>query len=199
MEQYSQNSQRLNKQNLPEKRANKVVTGKVVTKKKSFLSKIIDELVSPDANSVGSYILRDVLIPNAKKVISDIITDGTDIILYGESRKGSRRSVADKVSYSSFSKDRGPSRYDRPASGINYSYDNVILESRRDAEEVLDRMYEILESYQIVRVGDLMDLLGKSGLPTDNSYGWVSLHNAEIVRVRDGYWLKMPRAIPIER
>lgn len=200
MEDYRPNSNRFKEEQKlkeREKKVEKVITGKVITKKKSFFSKLLDEFISDDANSVGSYILKDVIIPNAKKIISDIIVDGTDIILYGESRKAGRRSIADKVSYNKFS-GSGQVRNERPALNTNYSYDNIILTSRTDAEEVLDRMYEILDTYGLVRVGDLFDLVGKTGFPTDNNYGWLSLNKAEIVRVRDGYWLKMPRAVPID-
>ena len=59
-------------------------------------------------------------------------------------------------------------------------------------------MYELLDTYGLVRVADLKDLVGITGSYTDNRYGWTSLRSAEIVRVRDGYMIKMPRAVVIE-
>lgn len=95
--------------------------------------------------------------------------------------------------------DRGSSVRDtRGYSNSRYSYDDVILNSRREAEDVLDRMYELLDTYKVVRVADLYDLVNITGSYTDNNYGWVDLRTAEIVRVRDGYIIKMPRAIPID-
>ena len=55
-------------------------------------------------------------------------------------------------------------------------------------------MDDILEKYGMVSVADLYDLVGVTGNYTDNKYGWTNLSNAEIVRVRDGYQIKLPRA-----
>ena len=59
-------------------------------------------------------------------------------------------------------------------------------------------MDELIETYGIVSVADLYDLVGKSCNYTDNKYGWTNIRNAEPVRVRDGYLLKMPKAGPID-
>ena len=64
---------------------------------------------------------------------------------------------------------------------------------RAEAEEVLDRMSEIIDTYGAVSVADLYDLVDVSGTYTDNNYGWDNLRNAEAVRVRDGYILKLPK------
>lgn len=184
-----------------EKRVEKVVTGKVVTKKKSGFSKFAGEFISEDAKNIKSYVIGDVLIPAFKKAISDIITDGIDIILYGgNGRSRSGRSNADRVSYRSYYDDRRPSdrlttsRY----SSNSYSYDDIILDSRGEAEEVLARMDELMDTYGLVRVADLKDLVGITGNYTDNKYGWTNIRNAEIVHVRDGWMIKMPRAVAID-
>lgn len=184
-----------------EKRVEKVVTGKVVTKKKSGFSKFAGEFISEDAKNIKSYVIGDVLIPAFKKAISDIITDGIDIILYGgNGRSRSGRSNADRVSYRSYYDDRRPSdrlttsRY----SSNSYSYDDIILDSRGEAEEVLARMDELMDTYGLVRVADLKDLVGITGSYTDNKYGWTNIRNVEIVHVRDGWMIKMPRAVAID-
>jgi hypothetical protein len=180
-----------------DKKVEKVVTGKVITKKKSGLRKFADEFISEDAKNVKTYVLGEVLIPAIKKAIFDVVTDSIDMILYGESRRGSRRSTADKVSYRSYS-DYSRPRETRPASTSRYSYDDIILSTRGEAEDVLSRMDELMEAYGLVRVADLYDLVGITGEYTDNRYGWTSIRTAEIVRVREGYAIKMPRAIPID-
>ena len=79
-----------------------------------------------------------------------------------------------------------------------YDYDNIILSSRGEAEDVLMKMDELMDTYGLVRVADLYDLVGITGNYTDNKYGWTNIRNAEIVRVRDGYMIKMPRAVAID-
>ena len=73
-----------------------------------------------------------------------------------------------------------------------------MLETRGEAEDVLSRMDELIDTYGVVSVADLYDLVGISCNYTDNKYGWTNLRNAEPVRVRDGYMLKLPKALPID-
>ena len=210
MEEYKSNSYRskeLQKKETNEnikpqdRKVEKVVTGVVKTKKKSKISQAMDNFISEDAKNVKSYVLGEVLIPAIKKAISDIVTDGIDIILYGETRGKNRRSTADRVSYRSYYDDRGGRNRMNERQAImagSYSYDDIILSTRGEAEDVLSRMDELIETYGLVRVADLYDLVGITGNYTDNKYGWMNIRNAEIMRVRDGYMIKMPRAVPID-
>ena len=177
-------------------RVEKVVRGKVKTKKNE-LRKWTDIFISEDAGSVGNYILMDVLVPTFKKTLYDIVVNSVDIALFGGRGGGGKRPTADKVSYRDYNgvSRRDERSYTRTASG--YSYDDIVLETRAEAQTVLERMDEIMEEYQIVRVADLYDLVGVTGEHTDNKYGWTNIRNAEIVRERDGYRIKMPRALPL--
>ena len=182
-----------------EKRAEKVVKGNVSTKPKNKFNKLAGEIISEDAKNVKSYVLGEVLIPTIKKAISDIITNGIDIILYGETR-GSRRNdkIYDRVSYRKFYANDDDLRPRLRTTINSYSYNDIKFDCRSDAEEVLDRMDELMSTYGLVRVADLYDLVGDSGNYTDNMYGWFNIRNAEIVRVRDGYKIRLPRAVPID-
>lgn len=194
---YKSNSNRSKETKTEEHKVEKIVKGPVVTRKKSGFDKLKGEFISDDAKNIKSYVFGEVLIPAIKKAISDIVTDGISILLYGESRGSSKRSTADRVSYRSYY----DNSYDRRAPisrASNYSYDDIILNSRGEAEDVLMRMDELMETYGLVRVADLYDLVGITGNYTDNKYGWTNIRNAEIVRVRDGYMIKMPRAVPID-
>lgn len=200
MEDYKPNSNKFKeeqKQRESDKKIEKVVTGKVITRKKSKVSRFLGEFISEDARSVKSYVLGEVLIPAIKKAISDIVTDGIDIILYGESGGKNKRSAADRVSYRNYY-DRNDSYRRSTPIYSSYSYDNIILETRGEAEEVLARMDELISVYGLVRVADLKDLVGITGNYTDNKYGWTNITSAEVVRVRDGFTIKMPRAMPID-
>lgn len=46
-------------------------------------------------------------------------------------------------------------------------------------------------------VADLYDLVGINGNYTDNKYGWFNIRTASVVRVRDGYMIKLPKAVPL--
>lgn len=192
-EDYKPNSHRSKEQELhepmPEKRAEKVVTGNVRQRKKSGLAKAGSIFVPGDVESVKSYILMDVLVPSIKRAISDIVCNGISMLL-GEPSRGKSGSPGAKVAYRQYYQDRD----DRPRAQAQYSYDDIVFETRGDAEEVLYRMEELLERFDVVSVADLFDMAGISCQYTDNKYGWTDLRNAHVERVRDGYIISLPRA-----
>lgn len=198
MEKYNGNS---NKMKERQKRIEKkVVKGPVKVKKRNEAQKLMDVFISEDISNVKKYIFMDVLVPAIKKALLDIITDGADMMLYG-STGHSRRSnkPAGQIQYSGMYKSQNNNR--RPSDQTqtsSYSYDNITLDSRLDAEAVLDRMHECLETYKIVSVGDLLDIVGVTGKYTDYNYGWTNIDSAEIVRVRDGYKIQLPKVMPID-
>lgn len=183
------------------KKLEKVVTGKVKTKKRNEISKLGEIFIAEDARNVKSYILMEVLVPAVKKAISDIVTNGIDMLLFGEGGRTRKTSSASTVSYRNYYDQKDVTRRDYSSARVRtrtgYSYDDIILETRGEAEEVLARMDELIETYGIVSVADMYDLVGKTCNYTDNKYGWTNILNAEPIHVRDGYMLKMPKAGPI--
>lgn len=193
MDEYKANSHKA-KAEQSKKKVEPVVKGNVV-KKKNNVRKLTDTFVPGDINNVKSYIFMDVLVPAIKKAISDIVTNGIDMILYnGES--GRNKKSSSYVSYNRYSSN------DRHVSGsrtrYGYDYDDVVIPTRSEAEDVLNAMDEMLDTYGVVSVADLYDLVGVSCNYTDNKYGWMSLRTAEVVRVRDGWVIKLPKAQPID-
>ena len=73
-----------------------------------------------------------------------------------------------------------------------------MIDSRGEAEEVLARMDELISTYGIVTVADFYDMCGITCDYTANKYGWTNIRNAQVVRVRDGYMIKMPKSMPID-
>jgi hypothetical protein len=181
------------------KKVEKVVKGPVKAKKND-IRKFTDIFISEDVGNVKSYIFMDVLVPAIKKAISDVVRNGIDMILYGDAGSTKSSSTASKVSYRSYY-DSGRDRRDAPSSRTRtgYSYDDIILDNRGEAEEVLSRMDELVETYGIVSVADLYDLVGITGNYTDNKYGWTELtiKSARVERVREGYMIKLPKALPL--
>lgn len=200
MEEYKPNSHRSKEEaaTSKEKKVEKVVHGAVKTRKKSGLEKAKGLFISDDAANLKSYVLMDVLIPAFKKAISDIVTNGIEMILYGETGRSRRNSPSGSVSYRNFYDRRDSDRrqLNSPVR-TGYSVDDVVLETRGEAEDVLARMDELIEMYGVVSVADLYDLIGVTGNYTDNKYGWTNIRNAEPIRVRDGYLLKLPKPLPI--
>lgn len=195
----SHKSKELQQTAAEEKRVATVVKGTVRTKKRNDIGKLTDVFIPGDVNTVKSYVVMDVLIPAVKKAISDIVTNGIDMILYGESGRSKKRSSnVDYVSYRNYS-DRRDEPYRESRSRDRFNYDELIFENRGEAEAVRKEMYNCLKRYGIVTVQDMYDIADKTAPYTSNKYGWTSLETVEPVRLRDGgYILKMPRAMPID-
>lgn len=198
MGEYKPNSYRSKETPQSEKKIEKVISGTAKSKKKNEVRKFADVFISEDIDNVKSYILMDVLVPALKSTIVDIVNNGINMIFYGETR-GSKKSASSGVSYGRYyDKD-----YDRRNNCSNrfrnkYSYDDIVLDNRGDAEEVLSSMDDLIDRYRFASVGDLYDLVGITGDYTDNKYGWTDIRNAQVVRVRNGYMLKLPRALPLD-
>ena len=202
MEDYKPNSYKSRESNndpAPEKRAEKVVTGPVKTRKKTDIQKFTDVFISEDAHNVKSYILMGVLVPAIKKAVSDIVTNGISMILYGDSDRSRKSTNASRVSYRDYyNSPRDRRDNEPPRMRTAYNYDDIVLDNRGEAEEVLDRMDEIMSRYRMVRVADLYEMVGITGDYTDNDYGWYDISSAKVVPVRDGFWIKMPRAVALK-
>lgn len=202
MEEYANNSNKSREKpaDSEKKKLDKVIVGTAKTKKKNEIQRFKDILISEDANNVKSYILLDVLIPALKKAISDIVTNGIDMILYGESGRTSKKASTSRVSYSNCYRPENDRRgtYSSGRRG-GFDYDDIIFETRGDAESVLDTMNEIISKYGLISILDLYDL---ADIPTSNymldKYGWTDISGAMPGRVRDGYILKLPKAIPLK-
>lgn len=204
MEKYESNSHRSKElaraEEQTEKRVQKVVTGNVKTRKNE-VRKFTDIFISEDAANVKSYIFMDVLVPAIKKAISDIVTDGIDMILYGGTGGGRKKtSSGSKVSYRSYYDDRRDDRRETSYRDRNrFDYDDIEFDYRGDAEAVRSEMMDCIERYGMVTVADMYDMAGQTAPYTSSKFGWTSIRTAEVKRVRGGkYIIELPRAVALD-
>lgn len=186
-------------------------------RKKGLGSKIAASFTGDDAQSTGEYVLFDVIIPTAKAMLSDAVSQGFERLLFGTSSSRSPRrdrgSMSDRQRYSSHSRrdrdrdrDRGPHspyprREERGREGRNSrDVGNVVVDTRGEAEEVLDTLTEMINKFDVASVGDLYDLVGISSEFTDNKFGWDAdaWNRPDFRRVRDGYLLDLPPTIVLD-
>lgn len=182
----------------------KITTGKVVEKKKSLGKRIQETFSLDDSRSVLQYIVQEVVIPGTKNLIWELFTQGLDRTLFGGRGVGGGggRHGSGRRNYSSISKrDRedGPSgRYLSSSARSTHNFSEITLETRPEADEVLERLDDLIKDYDVATVDDLYNLVGITGSYQDNKWGWTDLRHADIRRVRDGYLLELPRAVPID-
>lgn len=188
MEEYKSNSYK--SRELEEKKIEKVISGKVKTKKKTELQKIFSLFVSDDVTDIKDYILHDVVIPEVKKSILDVLG-----MIFGE-RGSSRNTSATRVSYGKYyEKGNSVKEYSTAKTRRDFDYEEVICETRGDAEALIDTMNDIIEQFGSVSVGDMYDLADISTTNfTVNKYGWTDISGAKAVRTIEGYVIKLPKA-----
>lgn len=182
-----------------EKQLPKVVNGTAKTKKKSLGDRFADTFVSESAKDVKEYIIFDVLIPAVKDTFADIVNNGLNMLLYGETsrRSSSKKRSGERTSYSRYYDEPRRNRQSSKSEDRNerhgYNYDEVILDTRSDAEDLLTQMYEVIDKYDFVSVFDMYEMAGVKTEYTDKNWGWDDITSASIVREKDGYRLKLPR------
>lgn len=180
-----------------------VTKGKVTRRKQSSAKKALEAFVGDDVSDVKGYILEDVIIPAIKNVISDVVGGGIDMLLFGDTKARKSRSNQQRTVYN-YSSIRDGERRDRRRDTrddnkhLRYAYDDLIFDSKGDAEEVLDLLIEHIEQFGDVSVADLNDLVGVSGAFTDGYWGWTDLSRADLKRVHGGWMLVLPRVVNLK-
>lgn len=182
----------------PERQVKKVITGNVRTRENKG-RKFLGNFIASDADSVWDAIFMDVLVPSLKKLLSEGITTAADLFIYGESKGRSKSS--DRVSYRKYYDDRYGDRdrreSERRPARNRFDYDEIVYETRGQAEVVLRHMREACDEYGLVSVADLYEFSGESAPWTSHDYGWMSLRTAEVKRIRDGYIIDLPKFMPL--
>lgn len=189
-----------------QKKVEKVVQGVVVRRKKSLGKRMAETFTGGDAKGVWGYVMMDVLLPAAKDMVADAVSQGVERMIFGEARSASRRTGQRPggnngfVSYNRYSPNtprdnrreeprHNPSRRAR----ANHDFDEIILPTRVEAEEVVDRLFDLVAKYDQATISDLYDLVGVSGNFTDEKYGWTDIRGAGVTRIRNGYLLDLPK------
>ena len=175
-------------------------------KEKTFWEKFVTD----DLQSIKNYALKDVLVPNVKRSIDEIVTNTIKMILYKGNPPKTGPFGASKIQYGSFfgngapwnvAPNFNPAQKKDANQAVNskytvsvYNYENIIIPSKAEAEATLVALTEIIGQYGKATVSDLYDAVGITGNYTDGNYGWTNLSTAYAERVGNGYMLILPKA-----
>jgi len=146
------------------------------------------------------------MLPAARNLIVDASTKGIERMIYGESamRRRGIGAPGPRVTYNSpinrggYSPSRPPSITPGESRSPRHSLNDFILSSREEAELVLERMNDIIDTYEVVSVADLNELVGFPTSFVDNKWGWIYLGDVQIRQIREGYLLDLPSAEQIQ-
>lgn len=222
MEEFPPNSEaskeRMHKPKQPTERdpLEKVVEGKVIRRKTPVGKRLAHTFLAGDAKTAKQYVVFEVIIPSIRDMVVSSFNTWTEKIIYGEGRSPSRRGgqgplgrfdyngLSSRQSHqSSMRRDpredpRRPSmtRYAR----VTHNFDEIILATRQEAEEVIDRLFDIISRYEACKVSDLYELVGETPAYTDDKWGWTDIRGAGVTRLPrgGGYLLDLPRPEQLE-
>lgn len=188
-----------------------IVSGKVIEKKPSLFKRLGEAFTGDDTQTVGQYLMFDVVVPTVKALVLDLVNQGLERKFYGDGR-GSN-SGARRTGYATtYNRPTATSYPGKPmtSAGSNgrremseraraaHDFDEIILPEKGAGEIVLDTMQEYINDAGLVTVGTMLSLVGITPAFTDEKYGWYDLGSSRTVRVREGYLLQMPRPVQLD-
>jgi hypothetical protein len=206
---YPSNSKKAKAQKPPpEKKAEKIITGEVIQRKKGIGHRFKEALLGDRGmDAVVETVVTDILVAAFKGMVSDAVSqassaikDGTDRFLYGETTRSYRTSDR-PGGYISYNRVRRPlPEYGAisPRGRSRHDFNEVVLASRGEAEDVIDKLRMYISEYGQASVGDFYDFVGITGDFPDYKWGWTDLRTARVRPVRGGYLISLPRTQPLD-
>ena len=124
-------------------------------RKESIGSKFKRAFFGENVENVGEYMIFDVAIPAFKATISDMIGNGIEVLLFGESRGRRSRGSDNYRNYASLSRsdrDRSRDDYNRRDRRRNITYNDITFETKSAAKEFLSEVLDYVKEYDRISV-----------------------------------------------
>jgi hypothetical protein len=196
--------EKVDKKAVEPKKIERVTQDDVIRRKKPYTTKFKETFLSGwGFKSAISFVTLDVLAPAAKDAIADAVSQGVERMIFGESKSSSRRGgnryggsnnhTNYQASFRSNNQREDPRNNPSRKSRAQFDFDEIIIPTRGEAEEVIDQLFEIQSKYEVATVADLYGLVGVTANYTDERWGWVDLRGAGPTRIRNGYLLDLPK------
>ena len=186
----------------PEERpkVERVTTSKPEQRKRGLGRKFRETLIGGTARETAEYMVQDVVVPAVRDMIFDAFESGLHRLIYGESNRTrsnmpSSYSNVGHVNYQGMSTSRPTATHQTSERKLSrrsrsrHDFGEIIIENRREADDVLELMFEYLDRFGEVKVADLYEMTGIASSHVDHKWGWTSLQGAKLVRTRDGRFL----------
>ena len=186
-----------------DKNIERVTSGEAIRKKKSLGKHLRETFIAGDLKSSIRYVTFDILLPTIRDMLWEAGSGGIEKLIFGDSRRrGSTTPQSGPTGYVSYnrysttgSRMSSPQRAMSRMARSRHDFDEIVLDSRVEAEEVIERLFDLVSRYETATVADLYELVGLPSSHTDNKWGWTDLQGTGVSRVRDGYLLDLPDPI----
>lgn len=185
----------------------RVTSGEPVRRRKSLRKQFSETFIAGDIRSAMRYVMFDVLLPAAKDMIVEAGSSGIEKLVFGDLRRRISNSPPsgptgyvsyNRMAMGAASRLTAPQRVMSRRARSRHDFDEIILDSRTEAEDVIDRLFDLVSRYESATVADLYELVGLPSSHTDHKWGWTDVRGAGVSRVRDGYLLDLPEPHPLD-
>ena len=207
VENYPGNSNKQRKSEISQEKEERpklksVVKTAGVVQKPSLGSRIRETFAGEDAKTTGIYVVVDVIVPALKAMLFDTITQSADRMLFGGrsviqnglASAPRRGGTLDYNKVSTRAAQNGAPGRRELARGVreNHQFDQIRLDTRGEAEMVLDTMQDLIDRFQWVTVPEFYSLVNVTAEFTDEKWGWGNISAAQIRPSRGGYVILLP-------
>lgn len=199
----------------PEKEIRQVAVGK--QRKTPLGKKFRGMFFGGDARTAAGYVGSEVMVPLVRDLIYEAGSSLIGRIVFGDSFRqrrpyggppvaGPPPGYTQMTNYSQYSRMRGAPPvpvYEQPRmmsqqARAHHNFDEIILQTAAEADEVLRQLYELLSVYEVVSVADLYRSVAIQSTHVDHKWGWTDLRGSGVSRLRGGgYLLDLPEPRPI--
>lgn len=203
MENLPNNSHRSRQPDPKPEKTERMVVNEVSVRKRSMSRRLMEHVFPAKPDEVMDYVIWEVLIPNTKDAVLDAALSFVERIFGGGSRPKKRG--GGQPSSGPYSGPYGPGYIDYNGSSSSpgrkplsrgsrqqHNFDEIVFQTRGEAEAVLATLEERIVKYKAVTVADLYGLVGLNGDFTDDKWGWDDLSEASTIRHRGEHILDLP-------
>lgn len=208
MQDFPANSAKAKATDAPREKLKPVTSAETVRRKRGLGRQFKETFFKGSAREIPGHVLEEVIVPTIRDMFHEVMHNGIDRLFYGDRSGGRPRTTSsmansmghvayNRMSTSTQPKPPQPRMLSRQAKA-RHDFSDLVIPTAREAEEVLDRMYDLLSQGGDVSVGHLYELTGIEPSHTDMKYGWTSLRGAKVIRLRQGgYLLDLPNPEPL--
>lgn len=208
----SQKAQPPGAKKVPEKNIKRVTKGEAGRRKRPVGKRFKETFFGGDAREAVSSTRSEVVVPAVKQLILDAGFQILELMVVGESRGRRPWRSGGGIVHTAYNRmsnnvnsNNAPWQRPDPRREVSnrgratHNFDEIVLDSRGEAEEVIDQLMSIVEEYSSVSVADLYAMVGITPAYTDNRYGWSELRGASVHPIRGGqYLLNLPKPQPLD-
>lgn len=192
----------------------RVTSAEVQQRKRGLGRRFKETFIGGSAKDTIDHMFVDIVIPAVQDTLLDALQSGFERLIKGESASSTRRSPTSssngytnlgRFNYSGLSKPSTTAQAQASPRALSrrsrstHDFGEIIIDTRREAQNVIDDMYELLSRLGEVSVADLYTMTGIDSTHVDMRWGWTSLKGLRAVRIRDGrYVLDLPEPTPLD-